>query len=107
MRNKTIPTLIISIALAAPAYAGQAEDVTFTFKSHEVETTAGAVAVYDRMARRAEQLCTTAGFRSLSATKRAKACSADLVEDFIVDADSALLRDVHQRAAGSMKIAGG
>ncbi len=92
------------IALSAlPAQAGQRDTVDFKFRAHEVETKVGAKIVYKRMRNKAESACD-----ALTASKLRSpailACEADLLNDWVREADNAQLTRLH-RARGTARIA--
>jgi UrcA family protein len=88
-------TAIIA-ALTVIAFAGTAEagSVSVDVSARDLTTTEGAAKVYAVLQKRAERACAPSHV-SLAATKRAKACRADLMGAFVAQLDAPSITALH------------
>jgi len=94
-------TALISggIALSVPAAAitTQADIVTTTIDTRDLETDRGVEKIYKSLARRAESACRTPGSKSLSSKQIESVCTENLLIDFVQDVDDARLTSYHEK----------
>ena len=85
-----------AFALTTPALASPAADiVTTTIDKRDLATEYGVERVYNALSRKAETSCESAGLVSLSVKRAEEACTRQLLEDFVFDADNGNLTCYH------------
>ncbi|WP_428407189.1 UrcA family protein [Hyphococcus sp.] len=95
---------VAAVSSLAALSAAQAEsDVSFSYKSSELESTAGVSSLHDRMQSRAKSVC-AADPRALYARKTVSSCKSQLVEDWVEEIDDTRL-DRHHAQSGASQLA--
>jgi len=94
-------TALISggMALSAPAYAinAQGDKVTTKIDLRDLETDRGITRVYEALARRAKNACTTRGAKPIANRIAEKACTENLLIDFVQDVGNDRLTAYHEK----------
>ncbi len=106
MSPKLIASIVAvsAIAIAAtPASAG--DHVAFSFNSSELRTANGAQNLHTSLMAKAEQVCTTAGRRSISDKNFEQQCTDQLANEFVAKIDHPRLDHVHNATQGSVRVA--
>ena len=96
--------MIAALALAnAPANAAE---VHFSYQPHELETQAGAKALYKRLSKKAKSECAQPGVRPLAHQRAERACAIALTNDLVAKVNDARVDRIHARAMGEIEVAG-
>ncbi len=95
---------VISVAafsgFAAISAAQAGDDVSFGYKSSELQSTAGVSGLYNRIENRAKAAC-AADSRALYAKKVSKSCEDDLVSEWVEEIGDARLNRQHAQNGAS------
>jgi UrcA family protein len=102
MFKTAAPLLLLSIAAAAPAQAG---DFKFQFARSELETPAGVEALYDRIEERAERACVNRDRTAIWQAGVEEKCVETVIAEIVEKIDDARLAAVHETAQGASKYA--
>lgn len=81
-------------ALVAVTAAQAGDNVSFSYKTSELESTTGVSSLYQRIENRAENLC-AADARALYAKKTAETCTENLVDDWVTGISDSRLNRLH------------
>ena len=97
IKTTTIALIAVgAFALSTPALASPAADiVTTTIDKRDLTTEYGVERVYNALSRKAETSCERAGLVPMSIKRAEEACTRQLLEDFIFDADNGNLTRYH------------
>ena len=82
-----------TLALASPALA--ADDVTITIQADDLNSAQGVMDVYEAFQKKAEAACEQNGATNLQNRRFEQICTADLVDDFVVDLNDPNVLEVH------------
>lgn len=84
VRLGLVCTLVTTLATTAPAIAARPDgDMQVTFSSHQLATSAGRVAIIDRIVETARRACVEPGFRPDTTTM---SCTGDVAAAMIAQA---------------------
>jgi len=100
MTNKITTALISGLSLSLTIGVVQAGSQQFSFKAHELETSRGLEALYDRIEFKAKKSCTHIGTRGIYAKQFEKKCTADLINQFVDNIDDTRLNSHHASIIG-------
>jgi UrcA family protein len=96
MSPKILSVLIastVALIIAAPATANDRAE--FSFKSYELDTAGGAQDLYKRLLKRARQICTPPGPRSLSERGSNAQCTQLLADEFVANINHQRINRIH------------
>ncbi len=99
IKTITVSTLALAaVATTIPANAAipKADRVETRVRVVDLQTEDGLNRVYDQLLRQAEKECAPVRRTILSERQIAEACTADLLNDFIVDIGNEKLTRIHQ-----------
>lgn len=85
-------------AVPAQANIASSDTVTTRVDGYLLASENGAQRVYTKLSKSAENACTTRGHQTLRDRRENAACTADLLNDFVVDLNDAGVTAYHQRA---------
>ena len=104
--KKSIKISIITAALIAPALAiAKANDVSFQYNAHELQTAGGLESLYNRIETKARLSCSRFGVRPLYVRKSEAECTLNMVDDVVSLIGNASLNAVHARAIANDRYA--
>lgn len=96
---KTISTIAASIAIcAAMSATASAKDIAFAYKPHELQSVAGATAVYNRLENRVERACRSQSRSPVWGKQNRSECADRLTNEIVAAIDNARLSQAHARA---------
>ncbi len=96
----TLIACITAMGFASvPAYAinGQSDTFTTIVQNNLLKNEKGAERIYVKLSETAKNACMIIGSRSLSDRRQSKACTSDLLNDFIVDLNDSRVTAFHER----------
>lgn len=91
------------IAAMGAAHAG--DDVNFSYKQSELQSTAAIQNLYKRINKQAQSACNGDDARALYERRLAAECEADLVEDWIAGINDTRLNHMHAQHGGRQQVA--
>lgn len=107
--RNSLKTVFISVSalaglmvMTAPA---SADELVFKYKRYELETAAGAEALYHRLERRASSTCSDWGPRPIQKKIAEKKCTASMISQAVDRIDHPRLNEMHARAGGAERLA--
>ncbi len=94
---------VIALAIAAPAYA---DDFSFNFKYHELETAGAAEALFKRLESRVEGYCMSSGRKPLTQRAIEEECVEDVLTKAVAQINDPRLNRIFARKSGAADFAG-
>lgn len=91
----TIASITAAAMLAGIGAAHAQQEVAFSYYAHELTSSQGADAVYNRLDRTAERACTTQGRRDLKQIRSEAACAVSLKNELIAKINNPMLTAKH------------
>lgn len=82
-------------AVPANAYIPRGDEVKISFNIDDLSQPNGVERVYEMMTKEAARACKTDGHRSLEVKRLTEMCTADLINDFVVDLNDTRLSRYH------------
>lgn len=83
------------LAMSAAALPAMASEASFKFNQDQLETSAGTHRLYNNLATRAQNLCTSPGIRPIAQRKNERQCTQDLIDGFVEEIDDSRLTKIH------------
>lgn len=91
-------SLIAAFALSIASTSAFASDVQFSYKAHELQTSNGVEALYNRLEFKAKKACQENGAKALYAKQMAKACRTNFINEIVGEIDDRRLNRAHAAA---------